>query len=58
MTRKPTKELRCAIYTRKSTEHGLELGVRNSLRCPARSLRGLDSSRRSHEGWTGAFQAL
>ena len=30
MARKPEKELRCAIYTRKSTEHGLELEF-NSL---------------------------
>ena len=32
--------LRCAIYTRKSTEEGLEQEF-NSLRCPARSLRRL-----------------
>jgi DNA invertase Pin-like site-specific DNA recombinase len=30
MARKPIKELRCAIYTRKSTEHGLDLEF-NSL---------------------------
>ena len=35
-----TRKLRCAVYTRKSTEEGLEQEF-NSLRRPARGLRGL-----------------
>ena len=37
---KPIRKLRCAVYTRKSTEEGLEQGVQLAAR-PARGLRGL-----------------
>lgn len=34
------QKIRCAIYTRKSTEEGLEQAF-NSLECPTGGLRGL-----------------
>ena len=49
MTRKPTKELRCAIYTRKSTEHGLELEF-NSLDAQREACEAYIKSQ-THEGW-------
>ena len=49
MTKPVTRKLRCAVYTRKSTEEGLEQEF-NSPRRPARGLRGLHRSQRS-EGW-------
>lgn len=49
MARKPTKELRCAIYTRKSTEHGLELEF-NSLDAQREACEAYIKSQ-THEGW-------
>ena len=49
MTKKPTKELRCAIYTRKSTEHGLELEF-NSLDAQREACEAYIKSQAS-EGW-------
>jgi len=49
MTRKPNKELRCAIYTRKSTEHGLELEF-NSLDAQREACEAYVKSQAS-EGW-------
>ena len=42
--------VRCAVYTRKSTEEGLEQEF-NTLGRPARSRRKLSSRARPHEGW-------
>ena len=49
MTKKPAKELRCAIYTRKSTEHGLELEF-NSLDAQREACEAYIKSQAS-EGW-------
>src|ERR1044071_446253 len=49
MARKPAKELRCAIYTRKSTEHGLELEF-NSLDAQREACEAYIKSQ-MHEGW-------
>ena len=49
MTHKPAKELRCAIYTRKSTEHGLELEF-NSLDAQREACEAYVKSQAS-EGW-------
>jgi DNA invertase Pin-like site-specific DNA recombinase len=49
MTHKPEKFLRCAIYTRKSTEHGLELEF-NSLDAQRDSCEAYIKSQ-THEGW-------
>ncbi len=49
MARKPDKFLRCAIYTRKSTEHGLELEF-NSLHAQREACEAYIKSQR-HEGW-------
>src|SRR5690242_17745160 len=51
MARKPEKELRCAIYTRKSTEHGLELEF-NSLDAQREACEAYIKSQAS-QGWTG-----
>jgi len=49
MTRKPIKELHCAIYTRKSTEQGLELEF-NSLDAQREACEAYIKSQAS-EGW-------
>ena len=49
MTDKPAKSIRCAIYTRKSTEHGLELEF-NSLDAQRESCEAYIKSQ-THEGW-------
>lgn len=49
MAGKPGKILRCAIYTRKSTEHGLELEF-NSLDAQ-REACGAYIKSQTHEGW-------
>ena len=49
MARKPEKVLRCAIYTRKSTEHGLELEF-NSLDAQRDACEAYIKSQ-THEGW-------
>ena len=48
---KPRNEqaLRCAIYTRKSSEEGLGAGLQFAA-CPARGLRGVHQSQQG-EGW-------
>ena len=50
MTRKPVKSLRCAIYTRKSTEHGLELEF-NSLDAQREACEAYIKSQASQAGW-------
>src|SRR3982751_1971809 len=45
----PSKKLRCAIYTRKSTEHGLELEF-NSLDAQREACEAYIKSQ-AHEGW-------
>jgi site-specific DNA recombinase len=50
MTSKPEKSVRCAIYTRKSTEHGLELEF-NSLHAQREACEAYIKSQ-IHEGWT------
>jgi site-specific DNA recombinase len=50
MSTKPEKLLRCAIYTRKSTEHGLELEF-NSLDAQREACEAYIKSQ-SHEGWS------
>lgn len=49
MSDKPTKPLRCAIYTRKSTEHGLELEF-NSLDAQREACEAYIKSQ-IHDGW-------
>jgi len=49
MTTTPAKSIRCAIYTRKSTEHGLELEF-NSLDAQRESCEAYIKSQ-THEGW-------
>ena len=49
MTDKPTKPIRCAIYTRKSTEHGLELEF-NSLDAQRDACEAYIKSQ-MHMGW-------
>ena len=56
MARKPDKALRCAIYTRKSTEHGLELEF-NSLDAQREACEAYIKSQASR-GLAGALQAL
>lgn len=51
MAEKPTTVLRCAIYTRKSTEHGLELEF-NSLDAQREACEAYIKSQQ-HEGWRG-----
>src|SRR4029079_12707872 len=51
MARKPEKSLRCAVYTRKSTEHGLELEF-NSLDAQREACESYIKSQAS-EGWRG-----
>ena len=51
MARKPEKMLRCAIYTRKSTEHGLELEF-NSLDAQREACEAYIKSQAS-QGWIG-----
>src|SRR5665213_3065806 len=50
MASKPDKLVRCAIYTRKSTEHGLELEF-NSLHAQRDACEAYIKSQ-IHEGWT------
>ena len=50
MTSKRDKLVRCAIYTRKSTEHGLELEF-NSLHAQREACEAYIKSQ-IHEGWT------
>jgi DNA invertase Pin-like site-specific DNA recombinase len=50
MGSKPEKLVRCAIYTRKSTEHGLELEF-NSLHAQREACEAYVKSQ-VHEGWT------
>src|SRR4029078_2861911 len=49
MTAKPEKARRCAIYTRKSTDHGLELEF-NSLDAQREACEAYIKSQ-AHEGW-------
>ena len=49
MTNKSYKVLRCAVYTRKSTEHGLELEF-NSLDAQREACEAYIKSQ-AHEGW-------
>ena len=49
MASKPEKSIRCAIYTRKSTEHGLELEF-NSLDAQREACEAYIKSP-THEGW-------
>jgi len=49
MASKPEKSVRCAIYTRKSTEHGLELEF-NSLHAQREACEAYIKSQ-THEGW-------
>lgn len=49
MSAKPEKSIRCAIYTRKSTEHGLELEF-NSLDAQREACEAYIKSQ-MHEGW-------
>ena len=49
MASKPGKSVRCAIYTRKSTEHGLELEF-NSLDAQREACEAYIKSQ-THEGW-------
>jgi site-specific DNA recombinase len=51
MVEKPITALRCAIYTRKSTEHGLELEF-NSLDAQREACEAYIKSQQ-HEGWRG-----
>jgi site-specific DNA recombinase len=51
MAEKPGSTLRCAIYTRKSTEHGLELEF-NSLDAQREACEAYIKSQQ-HEGWRG-----
>ena len=48
--RGPTRTLRCAIYTRKSSEEGLEQDF-NSLKAQREACEAYISSQK-HEGWT------
>jgi DNA invertase Pin-like site-specific DNA recombinase len=50
MSANPKKQLRCAIYTRKSTEHGLELEF-NSLDAQREACAAYIKSQ-MHDGWT------
>ena len=50
MASKPEKLIRCAIYTRKSTEHGLELEF-NSLHAQREACEAYIKSQ-IHDGWT------
>ena len=50
MTVKRAKSVRCAIYTRKSTEHGLELEF-NSLDAQREACEAYIKSQ-VHDGWT------
>ena len=50
MTQQPRKSLRCAIYTRVSTEHGLEQEF-NSLDNQREAAEAYVKSQ-AHEGWT------
>src|ERR1700748_3169707 len=50
MAGKSNKVMRCAIYTRKSTEHGLELEF-NSLDAQREACEAYVKSQ-AHEGWT------
>ena len=50
MTQQPRKTLRCAIYTRVSTEHGLEQEF-NSLDNQREAAEAYVKSQ-AHEGWT------
>lgn len=50
MTSRSEKSVRCAIYTRKSTEHGLELEF-NSLHAQREACEAYIKSQ-IHEGWT------
>lgn len=50
MSPQPTKLVRCAIYTRKSTEHGLELEF-NSLDAQREACEAYIKSQ-AHEGWS------
>ena len=50
------KRLRCAIYTRKSSDEGLEQEF-NSLHAQREACEAFIASQR-HEGWHVAFRAL
>ena len=54
MTSKTAQPLRCAIYTRKSTEHGLELEF-NSLDAQREACEAYIKSQ-AHEGWQAVSQ--
>jgi len=54
MTAKAIPALRCAIYTRKSTEHGIELEF-NSLHAQREACEAYIKSQ-AHEGWQALRQ--
>ena len=54
MTAKTSQPVRCAIYTRKSTEHGLELEF-NSLDAQREACEAYIKSQ-AHEGWQAVTQ--
>src|SRR5271169_1404034 len=54
MTAKTTRPMRCAIYTRKSTEHGIELEF-NSLHAQREACEAYIKSQ-AHEGWCALSQ--
>ena len=54
MTVKATRLMRCAIYTRKSTEHGIELEF-NSLDAQREACEAYIKSQ-AHEGWQALSQ--
>jgi DNA invertase Pin-like site-specific DNA recombinase len=54
MASKETQQMRCAIYTRKSTEHGLELEF-NSLDAQREACEAYIKSQ-AHEGWQAVGQ--
>jgi site-specific DNA recombinase len=54
MTAKTIQPMRCAIYTRKSTEHGIELEF-NSLHAQREACEAYIKSQ-AHEGWRALSQ--
>src|SRR5580704_17078989 len=55
MTAKTIQPMRCAIYTRKSTEHGIELEF-NSLHAQREACEAYINSQ-AHEGWRALSQS-
>ena len=56
MTRQSPKPQRCAIYTRKSTDHNLDLSF-NSLHAQREACEAYIKSQ-AHEGWTLVQEAF